>query len=51
MFSPKPKWGQFLASSKEEYSAWREWWNSPQSARWKNLEGDSKLPKAPPTEE
>jgi hypothetical protein len=35
---PKPKWQTFLANTSEQHAAWREWWKSPQSARWKNLE-------------
>jgi len=44
---PKPKWGSFLKQNAEEQSAWQEWWNSPQSARWKNWEA---LPKKPDAE-
>jgi hypothetical protein len=35
---PKLKWQPFLGRNSAQFSAWREWWNSPQSARWKNLE-------------
>ena len=33
---PKGKWQTFLTSTNAEYAAWREWWGSPQSSRWKN---------------
>ena len=45
----KPKWNQFAANTGPEFQAWREWWRSPQSNRWKNLPGDT--PKPPPPEE
>ena len=34
---PKGKWQRFLSNTSEEYNVWRQWWKSPQSARWKNL--------------
>lgn len=34
----KPKWQPFLANTSEEHAAWRKWWNSSQSERWKNLD-------------
>ena len=40
----KAKWGTFLQNNQEEYNAWRAWWNSPQSARWKNIEGGGAKP-------
>ena len=36
--APKPKWQTFLSANAEQHAAWREWWQSPQSARWKALE-------------
>ena len=39
---PKPKWETFLTNYPEQYNAWRAWWHSPQSARWKNLDGGRK---------
>ena len=34
----KPKWSNFLTRNAEEYDAWRQWWKSPQSDRWKKIE-------------
>ena len=42
-FVPKPKWNRFIIQNREQHSAWQEWWKSPQSLRWKNLQ-----PKPPP---
>ena len=44
---PKPKWNSFLSNPKnqEEYKAWQQWWASPQSARWKNIEGAARWKK------
>ena len=38
---PKPKWQGFLANTAEHHAAWREWWASPQSERWKSIEKPS----------
>lgn len=38
---PKPKWQGFLANTAEQHAAWREWWASPQSERWKSIEKPS----------
>ena len=35
---PKEKWTTFLTNNAAEFSTWRDWWRSPQSARWKNLQ-------------
>ena len=32
---PKGKWTTFLSKTAEEHNAWRQWWQSPQSDRWK----------------
>ena len=39
--TPKLKWQNFLANTSEHQTAWREWWQSKQSARWK---GEKSLP-------
>jgi hypothetical protein len=44
---PKPKWNTFLNNTSEEYRAWQQWWASPQSARWKNLEQRKAEPPPP----
>ena len=36
--APKAKWQNFLTNNQGELNTWRQWWNSPQSARWKNLQ-------------
>ena len=38
---PKPKWQGFLANTAEHHAAWREWWASPLSERWKSIEKPS----------
>lgn len=35
---PAAKWLNFLGKTSEEYNAFREWWKSPQSSRWKKLQ-------------
>jgi ParB-like chromosome segregation protein Spo0J len=44
---PKPKWQAFLSKNREQRKAWQEWWNSPQSQRWKDIE----KPKLKPAED
>ena len=34
----KPKWLPFLSRNAAQRKAWEEWWQSPQSQRWKDLE-------------
>jgi len=34
---PKPKWQGFLSRNAAQHQLWKEWWNSPQADRWKNL--------------
>lgn len=36
--TPKTKWSTFLMNNAEEQAAFREWWQSPQSERWKSLD-------------
>lgn len=43
----KPKWNNFMVNTAEEHRAWREWWNSPQSTRWKNLEAKPQAAEPP----
>ena len=40
---PKGKWQNFLGRNRAQQQAWRTWYNSPQSQRWRDLE----RPKAP----
>ena len=40
----KPKWQNFLANTSREHAAWKMWWDSPQSARWKNLDEGQRKP-------
>jgi hypothetical protein len=35
---PKPKWQAFLSKNSAQRKAWQEWWDSPQSQRWKDIE-------------
>lgn len=39
----KPKWQPFLSRNSAQRAAWQEWWNHPQSQRWRDLE-KPKLP-------
>ena len=34
----KLKWQDFVTNTQEEHAAWRAWWHSSQSNRWKNLQ-------------
>lgn len=34
----KAKWGFFMRATSDEHNAWKEWWNSKQSDRWKNIQ-------------
>ena len=34
----KSKWQTFMTNNNEEFEAWKAWWRSPQSERWKKIE-------------
>lgn len=35
---PKGKWQTYLSNNAQGHETWRQWWNSSQSQRWKNLQ-------------
>ena len=37
--TPKLKWERFLRNNSQQGALWKEWWDHPQSARWKKIPG------------
>lgn len=37
---PRLKWQRFARNNAQQQTLWKEWWDSPQSDRWKKLPGD-----------